>query len=34
MTVHKIQGSQFDTVAVLLPDSASPILTGSCSTPP
>jgi exodeoxyribonuclease V alpha subunit len=27
MTVHKSQGSQFDTVAVLLPDSASPILT-------
>ncbi len=27
MTVHKSQGSQFDTVAVLLPDPASPILT-------
>ena len=27
MTVHKSQGSQFDTVAVLLPGSESPILT-------
>jgi exodeoxyribonuclease V alpha subunit len=27
MTVHKAQGSQFDTVAVLLPGSDSPILT-------
>jgi exodeoxyribonuclease V alpha subunit len=27
MTVHKAQGSQFDEVAVLLPDFASPILT-------
>ena len=27
MTVHKSQGSQFDTVAVLLPDPASSILT-------
>ncbi len=27
MTVHKSQGSQFDGVAVLLPDPASPILT-------
>jgi len=27
MTVHKSQGSQFDTAAVLLPDPASPILT-------
>lgn len=27
MTVHKSQGSQFGTVAVLLPDRASPILT-------
>jgi exodeoxyribonuclease V alpha subunit len=27
MTVHKAQGSQFDEVAVLLPDPASPILT-------
>ena len=27
MTVHKSQGSQFDTVAVLLPGSDSPILT-------
>lgn len=27
MTVHKSQGSQFDTVAVLLPDPGSPILT-------
>ncbi len=27
MTVHKAQGSQFDQVAVLLPDPASPILT-------
>ncbi|HUQ64119.1 MAG TPA: exodeoxyribonuclease V subunit alpha [Acidimicrobiales bacterium] len=27
MTVHKSQGSQFGTVAVLLPDPASPILT-------
>jgi exodeoxyribonuclease V alpha subunit len=27
MTVHKAQGSQFDTVAVLLPDPDSPILT-------
>jgi exodeoxyribonuclease V alpha subunit len=27
MTVHKSQGSQFDTVAALLPDSDSPILT-------
>jgi exodeoxyribonuclease V alpha subunit len=25
--VHKSQGSQFDTAAVLLPDAASPILT-------
>ena len=27
MTVHKAQGSQFDEVAVLLPDATSPILT-------
>jgi exodeoxyribonuclease V alpha subunit len=27
MTVHKSQGSQFDTAALLLPDPASPILT-------
>lgn len=27
MTVHKAQGSQFDDVAVLLPDAGSPILT-------
>lgn len=27
MTVHKAQGSQFDEVAVLLPDPSSPILT-------
>jgi exodeoxyribonuclease V alpha subunit len=27
MTIHKSQGSQFDTVAVVLPDPASPILT-------
>ena len=27
MTVHKSQGSQFDTAAVLLPDAASPLLT-------
>ncbi|HEV7865545.1 MAG TPA: ATP-binding domain-containing protein, partial [Acidimicrobiia bacterium] len=27
MTIHKSQGSQFDTVAVLLPDPDSPILT-------
>ena len=27
MTVHKAQGSQFDTVALLLPDPQSPILT-------
>ena len=27
MTIHKSQGSQFDTVAVLLPDPSSPILT-------
>lgn len=27
MTVHKAQGSQFDQVAVLLPDPSSPILT-------
>ena len=27
MTVHKAQGSQFDTVAVLLPGPDSPILT-------
>lgn len=27
MTVHKSQGSQFDAVAVLLPDPSSPILT-------
>jgi exodeoxyribonuclease V alpha subunit len=27
MTVHKSQGSQFDTAAVLLPDQTSPILT-------
>ncbi|MDP9073422.1 MAG: ATP-binding domain-containing protein, partial [Actinomycetota bacterium] len=27
MTVHKSQGSQFDQVAVILPDPASPILT-------
>jgi exodeoxyribonuclease V alpha subunit len=27
MTVHKSQGSQFGTAAVLLPDPASPILT-------
>ena len=27
MTVHKTQGSQFDTVAVILPEPESPILT-------
>jgi exodeoxyribonuclease V alpha subunit len=27
MTIHKSQGSQFDTVAVVLPDPGSPILT-------
>ena len=27
MTVHKSQGSQFDAVAVVLPDPRSPILT-------
>jgi exodeoxyribonuclease V alpha subunit len=27
MTVHKSQGSQFDTVAALLPEPDSPILT-------
>ena len=27
MTIHKSQGSQFDTAAVLLPDATSPILT-------
>ena len=27
MTVHKAQGSQFDTAAVVLPDPSSPILT-------
>jgi exodeoxyribonuclease V alpha subunit len=27
MTIHKSQGSQFDTAAVLLPDARSPILT-------
>src|SRR5207244_1051685 len=27
MTIHKSQGSQFEAVAVLLPDPASPILT-------
>jgi exodeoxyribonuclease V alpha subunit len=27
MTVHKSQGSQFESVAVLLPDPTSPILT-------
>ena len=27
MTVHKAQGSQFDEVALLLPDATSPILT-------
>ena len=27
MTVHKSQGSQFGTAAVLLPSAASPILT-------
>ena len=27
MTMHKSQGSQFDAVAVMLPDPASPILT-------
>ena len=27
MTVHKSQGSQFDTAAVLLPEPDSPILT-------
>ena len=27
MTVHKSQGSQFDTAAVLLPEPTSPILT-------
>ena len=34
MTVHKSQGSQFGTAAVLLPDASSPILTASCSTRP
>ena len=27
MTIHKSQGSQFDAVAVILPDADSPILT-------
>jgi exodeoxyribonuclease V alpha subunit len=27
MTVHKSQGSQFDTAAVLVPPASSPILT-------
>ena len=27
MTIHKSQGSQFDTVAVVLPEPSSPILT-------
>ena len=27
MTIHKAQGSQFDTAAVLLPPASSPILT-------
>ncbi len=27
MTIHKSQGSQFGTVAVVLPDPTSPILT-------
>ena len=27
MTVHKAQGSQFDTAAVVLPEPTSPILT-------
>ena len=27
MTVHKAQGSQFDTAAVILPEPTSPILT-------
>jgi exodeoxyribonuclease V alpha subunit len=27
MTIHKAQGSQFDTVVVRLPDPTSPILT-------
>jgi exodeoxyribonuclease V alpha subunit len=27
MTIHRSQGSQFEAVAVLLPDAASPILT-------
>jgi len=27
MTIHKSQGSQFDTATVLLPPSTSPILT-------
>ena len=27
MTIHKSQGSQFDAVAVLLPEASSPILT-------
>ena len=27
MTVHKSQGSQFGTAAVLLPDATSPLLT-------
>jgi exodeoxyribonuclease V alpha subunit len=27
MTVHKSQGSQFDTVALILPEPTSPILT-------
>ncbi len=27
MTIHKAQGSQFDTAAVVLPPASSPILT-------
>jgi exodeoxyribonuclease V alpha subunit len=32
MTIHKGQGSQFDTVAVVLPDAESPISRANCST--
>ena len=34
MTVHKSQGSQFDTVAVLLPSADSPSSPANCSTRP
>ena len=34
MTVHKSQGSQFDTVAFLVPGVESRLLTASCCTRP